>query len=398
MLALSVTASVAIFTLVLISAAQMSGPFKIPPKQTEMANPLAKQSSFIIPKGSKVQKLAVGHFKFLLQDGHAIEVNNLQRKSIDAIVGDCDIYDRHGKLIASGKRCSIISSPRPAVSSAPSLGVNYMSLEGAVVYLPATVKLQTTETGSQGQESNQLFTTPIPMKKKSPLAGNIGKKAVIEDSGRAVSSDEAQDVPHPGASQQPGMEQPNTATGPVMESGQSDTGEQMADTAPPKNIKKKKNANCYSFEPANSVVSEFKDGWAVMDSTNLTRAIVSFKKERRNDADVALQVIQNYGMNQVCYGHGSFIYYLVSDQSPQGSFPGEQCKTFDPMSATVELLPITSKQNPDKILGSFWAIMDGPNHIWGFNDNESAAREALAIIQQYGFTSICYRGFYYPRK
>jgi hypothetical protein len=154
--------------------------------------------------------------------------------------------------------------------------------------------------------------------------------------------------------------------------------------------------HCYPFNSSNTIVSEFKDGWAVVDSTNPDRAIVSFRKERKGNADLALKVIERYGMNQVCNGQGSFVYYLVSDQAPQGSFPGENCKTFDPFTLTIESRPLLSKTK--EAVGTVWVIVNGQKHLWGFKDNESGAREALAVIQRYGFTDLCYAGLVYYRK
>ena len=168
-------------------------------------------------------------------------------------------------------------------------------------------------------------------------------------------------------------------------------------------VRKKKGAapdqgatNCYTFDPSSTIVSEFKNGWAVLDSTKPGRAIVSFRNERRDDAEMALQAIRKYGMNQVCPTPGLTLY-LVSGRPAQGNFQGERCIQFDPANLRVEARPRKAKESGE-VLGTVWEIKNGPNQFLGFGDNEADARAALATIRTHGFTNSCFAGFSYLRR
>jgi hypothetical protein len=155
------------------------------------------------------------------------------------------------------------------------------------------------------------------------------------------------------------------------------------------------------FNPATLEVSEFKGGWAIMDSTDPKRITISFfKQDRKGDAEQALRVLQHYGMNQKeVLGDSGFAFFLVSGKAPEGDFPGEKCQVFDPQAITVEQRSITSKTNPGQVTGSYWAIMSGPKQLWAFRDDEQRAREARMFIRQYDFTRLCsIGGFVYWRK
>jgi hypothetical protein len=183
------------------------------------------------------------------------------------------------------------------------------------------------------------------------------------------------------------------------------TVKQPGSVSPPQPVnppKKKKVAsvqgttNCYPFDPSSLTVSEFKSGLGLTDSTHPGRSFATFRKERQNDADMALQAIRNYGMNQVCYTPG-LILYLVSGQAAQGNFQSERCLSFDPNNLTLEPQPRKARGS-EEVLGTIWSIMSGPQRIFGFVDNEPTARTALATIQQYGFTNSCFAGFPYLRR
>jgi hypothetical protein len=98
----------------------------------------AEEKLITLQKGTKVEKLGPGHFKFKLPDGQAVEVKGYSKGSgTTAIIGDSGIYDRTGKLIASGKQGSLKSGPKPKEFIKESK--NYVKIDDDVTWLPATI-------------------------------------------------------------------------------------------------------------------------------------------------------------------------------------------------------------------------------------------------------------------
>jgi len=166
---------------------------------------------------------------------------------------------------------------------------------------------------------------------------------------------------------------------------------------------KKASSGDFRFNPQNLVVSEFKGGWAVMDSTNSNRAIAAFQQSRKSDAEKALKIMQHYGMNEKYFvGTSGLVFFLASGKAPEdpSPFPGEKCQGFDPKNVTVEERTITSKKNPNEVAGTYWALMDGKKQLWGFGNDKAVASMAKQVfIKQYGFTNRCnVGGFTYWRR
>jgi hypothetical protein len=167
--------------------------------------------------------------------------------------------------------------------------------------------------------------------------------------------------------------------------------------------RKKASSGDFRFDQKNLVVSEFKGGWAIMESTDPNRAIVAFAQNRKSDAVKALKIMQHYSMNEKYFvGTSGLVFFLASGKAPEdpSPFPGEKCQPFDPKNVTMEEKTITSKKNPNEIVGTYWALMDGKKQLWGFGDDKAMASMARQVfIKQYGFTNKCnVGGFTYWRK
>jgi len=124
---------------------------------------VAEQKSITLPKGTKVEKVGPGHFKFKLPDGQAVEVKNFSRSGGKAIIGDCGIYDRTGKLIASGKQGNLKSGPKPTGGKVEYLKIEskeHIKIDDDITWLPATITFQV-ETKTKG-----LSPQPDPPGKK----------------------------------------------------------------------------------------------------------------------------------------------------------------------------------------------------------------------------------------
>jgi hypothetical protein len=159
---------------------------------------------------------------------------------------------------------------------------------------------------------------------------------------------------------------------------------------------------CDAFDPSRLAVGTFKGGWAVLDTgAQPERALATFTLLGRANAERALQVIHHYGMNQRCAVEPGFACFLSGGQAPAGPFPGEACQPFDPGSLRVESRPRPSKAEAGAT-ATVWAIADGPRMLYLFGDDAGAqarAEQALALIRQHGFTSLCRVGpFTYLRR
>jgi len=104
--------------------------------------------SIILQKGTKVEKIGAGHFKFKLPDGRIVEVKNLVRSTEGAtyVIGDCGIFDPRGKLIVLGKQGSLKSMVKPSgQSKAGMIGDtgSYVKIDDDPTYLPAILSFQT---------------------------------------------------------------------------------------------------------------------------------------------------------------------------------------------------------------------------------------------------------------
>ena len=166
--------------------------------------------------------------------------------------------------------------------------------------------------------------------------------------------------------------------------------------------RQKASSGDFRFNPQHLILSEFKGGWAIIESTNPKRAIAAFPQNKKSDAEKALKIMQHYGMNEKHFvGTSGLAYFLASGKAPEdpSPFPGEKCQAFDPKNVKVEEKTITSR-NTNEVGGTYWALMDGKKQLWGFgNDKATASMAKQVFIKQYGFTNRCDVGtFTYWRR
>ncbi|UCE04484.1 MAG: hypothetical protein JSW07_12720 [bacterium] len=148
--------------------------------------------------------------------------------------------------------------------------------------------------------------------------------------------------------------------------------------------------DCVKFNPKTTTVAQKQGRWKVVDGSHW---LFDFDN-KKSEADKALKIIKHYGMNSSCFvgrPDPSFQYMLVSGKAPVGSFGGEDCVSFNPN--TIEVKKINGR----------WKIVDGSHWLFDFENKESEARQAFAIIKKYGFKFSCFVGrpnpsFQYLRK
>ena len=76
----------------------------------------------------------------------------------------------------------------------------------------------------------------------------------------------------------------------------------------------------------------------------------------------------------------SMEYYLVNGNAPVGSWPGEDCISFDPEEIEV------------RHVGGRWKIAENNHWIMDFGDKRNEALQAHRLIKRYGFTYVCFVG------
>lgn len=110
----------------------------------------AAQQMLVLPKGTTVQKLAPGQFRFILPDGRKIEARNLNARA--GIIGDCGVFDVAGRKQGGGLQCGFRGGPKPVIDPDPPLqpgmarppSPNYVQIDDEITWLPATLTYQQT--------------------------------------------------------------------------------------------------------------------------------------------------------------------------------------------------------------------------------------------------------------
>ena len=137
--------------------------------------------------------------------------------------------------------------------------------------------------------------------------------------------------------------------------------------------------DCVSFDPRTAEVKQINGRWKIVDGSHWLFDFGSKSKEAKK----ALAIIKRYRMNQSCFvgrPDPSFQYMLVSGRAPQGSYPGEDCVSFNPRTTEV------------KQINGRWKIVDGSHMMFDFGNKRDEAELALRIIKKYGFTRSCFVG------
>jgi hypothetical protein len=98
-------------------------------------------------------------------------------------------------------------------------------------------------------------------------------------------------------------------------------------------------------------------------------------------ANLAVNIIKFYGMDKMCFvarPNPPMTYFTVNGNAPAGAFPGEDAIGFNPANLTAQLL------------SGKWIVADGSSSLLNFESNQAGANTAIAIIQKYGFTRMCF--------
>lgn len=97
---------------------------------------LAAEKTVILPKGTRVEKLGAGSFRFVLPNGRTAEIKGYDART--GILGDCGIYSK-GKLMMKGNRGNLrgIIDPDPPSIIKASKGNGFVVFQGAVIDLKA---------------------------------------------------------------------------------------------------------------------------------------------------------------------------------------------------------------------------------------------------------------------
>ncbi len=107
----------------------------------------AQQKSITLPKGTTVQKIGPGHFKFRLPNRQIVEVKNFNPKT--GMIGSIGVFnpDPHSKIgwipIVSGNLGKFVSSGKLTKEAASKLKpIEYIQIDDDVTWLPITLFYQ----------------------------------------------------------------------------------------------------------------------------------------------------------------------------------------------------------------------------------------------------------------
>jgi len=133
---------------------------------------------------------------------------------------------------------------------------------------------------------------------------------------------------------------------------------------------------CIYFDPGSVHIGHFIDRGSIELVAAPLRTLSTFDKG--DDAARSLKIIRYFGINELCLtGNSKFSYMLVSGKVPKGNIPGEKYVSFNPDQLKAE-----------RIAGE-WRIANGRSVLFRFGTDEVAARQALRVIQYYGFNAKC---------
>jgi hypothetical protein len=100
----------------------------------------AADKTLTLPKGTTIEKLGPGHFRFVLPGGRRAEIKNYDPKA--GILGDCGVYDK-GKLVMKGTRGALVGviDPDPPHIIRAGKGKAYALARGQLVDLQTLAKV-----------------------------------------------------------------------------------------------------------------------------------------------------------------------------------------------------------------------------------------------------------------
>ncbi|MWV38653.1 twin-arginine translocation signal domain-containing protein [Natrialba sp. INN-245] len=140
--------------------------------------------------------------------------------------------------------------------------------------------------------------------------------------------------------------------------------------------------DCIGVDPSNLQIDEISGNrWRV--SSGRAGLLVFDGKE---NAENATEIIEHYGFTSICFvgrPDPPMTYWLVDGDAPSapGSVEGgEDCINVDPSNVQI-----------DEVSGNRWRVRSRNSALLMFDEKENAEK-AKAIIEHYGFTSICFVG------
>ena len=125
----------------------------------------AEQKSITLPKGTKVEKIGAGHFKFILPDKQIVEVKNFNPGT--GAISYISIIDPQppGKPVAAGKQGAFKTGKKLTMREAAKLKPeNYIMIDDDVTWLPATITFQVNV--KRQEDIKGLSPQPVPPGKK----------------------------------------------------------------------------------------------------------------------------------------------------------------------------------------------------------------------------------------
>ncbi len=139
--------------------------------------------------------------------------------------------------------------------------------------------------------------------------------------------------------------------------------------------------DCICFDRQRVQAREVNGSWKIVDADHW---ILDFNTSSAN-AQLALETIQRYKMNQICFvgrDAGTPMMYFLSDgKAPEGDIgKGEDSLPLDP-----------TKVKAEQINGR-WKLTCGDEWMEDFASSEASARDAAEQIRTLGFTRQCFIG------
>ena len=136
--------------------------------------------------------------------------------------------------------------------------------------------------------------------------------------------------------------------------------------------------DCVRFNPTRLDVEQVNGRWKIVDDGHWLFDFGTNQAAARK----ALDVIRHYRLDRSCtVGRPStFSYMMAKSGSPTGAMAGEDCIAFNPKTLAVS-----------KIQGR-WKIVSGWHGLFDFDQSETDAHKALALIRRHGFSQSCFVG------
>ncbi len=137
--------------------------------------------------------------------------------------------------------------------------------------------------------------------------------------------------------------------------------------------------DCISFNTNDLQIKEVNGRWKIVEGNHM---VMDFNQSE-SEAHTALSIIQNFGMDSICFvgrPNPSMTYFLSSGDAPEGAMAGEDAIRLNPNNLEVK-----------KARGS-WKIVEDGHWVKDFGRKESEARKSLKIIKKYNFNKMCFVG------